>query len=73
LGAEVAENGSQIVAARLAGQDASALARELGARGVMVAARHGYLRVSPHFYNDEGDLERMEEELRRVLGALTAP
>lgn len=67
LGAEVAENGSQIVAARFPGQDVSALARELGAREVLVAARHGHLRVSPHFYNDEDDLARMEQELRRVL------
>jgi len=34
---------------------------------VLVAARHGYLRVSPHFYNNEEDLERFESELRSVL------
>jgi selenocysteine lyase/cysteine desulfurase len=63
LGGEVADSGSQIVAARFPGRDVSVMARELGKRGVLVAARHGYLRVSPHFYNDEGDLERLEHEL----------
>jgi selenocysteine lyase/cysteine desulfurase len=32
-----------------------------------VAARQGYLRVSPHFYNDESDLERFEQALAEVL------
>jgi selenocysteine lyase/cysteine desulfurase len=26
---------------------------------VVVAARHGNLRVSPHFYNDESDLRAL--------------
>jgi selenocysteine lyase/cysteine desulfurase len=30
---------------------------------VLVAARHGNLRVSPHFYNDEADLARLAEAL----------
>jgi cysteine desulfurase / selenocysteine lyase len=51
---------SQIVTARFVGRDAPAIARELQARKVLVAARHGNLRVSPHFYNDEGDLARLE-------------
>ncbi len=67
LGAEVPENGSQIVAARFPAHDPSALALALKERDVLVAARHGHLRVSPHFYNNEDDLERMEEELTRVL------
>jgi cysteine desulfurase/selenocysteine lyase len=67
LGAVAADNGSQIVAAKFAGQDPSRLARELKARRVLVAARHGYLRVSPHFYNNEEDLDRLEEELVKLL------
>jgi selenocysteine lyase/cysteine desulfurase len=34
---------------------------------VVVAARHGRLRVSPHFYNDEGDLRRLETALKLLL------
>jgi selenocysteine lyase/cysteine desulfurase len=67
LGADAPETGAQIVAARFAGQDPSILARELKPRRVVVAARHGYLRVSPHFYNNEEDLDRMEQELRTLL------
>jgi len=54
---------SQIVTARFAGRDAPAIARELQARKVLVAARHGNLRVSPHFYNDEADLARLADVL----------
>jgi selenocysteine lyase/cysteine desulfurase len=67
MGADVPETGSQIVAARFPSQDSSRLAVELKSRRVLVAARHGHLRVSPHFYNLEEDLERLEEELRNLL------
>jgi cysteine desulfurase/selenocysteine lyase len=56
-----------VVTARFEGRDARDLARELQARKVLVAARHGNLRVSPHFYNDEADLERFEAELKGLL------
>ena len=58
---------SPIVTAQFESRDARVVARELQARKVLVAARHGYLRVSPHFYNNEEDLERFESELRSVL------
>jgi selenocysteine lyase/cysteine desulfurase len=58
---------SPIVTARFEGQDARVLARELNARNVLVAARHGNLRVSPHFYNDESDLARFEDALRDAV------
>jgi cysteine desulfurase/selenocysteine lyase len=58
---------SPVVTARFEGKDASKLARQLHTRKVLVAARHGNLRVSPHFYNDEGDLQRFEERLKQVL------
>jgi cysteine desulfurase / selenocysteine lyase len=56
---------SPIVTARFEGRDVSVMARELKARNVLVAARHGNLRVSPHFYNDEQDLERLANALAR--------
>ena len=49
------------------GSDASLLACELKSRRVLVSARHGNLRVSTHFYNSENDLDRLREELQRVL------
>jgi selenocysteine lyase/cysteine desulfurase len=58
---------SPIIAARFDSVDAPALARALHERRVVVAARHGYLRVSPHFYNDESDIERFATALAGVL------
>ena len=58
---------SPVVTARFEGKDARQLVRDLHARKVLVAARHGNLRVSPHFYNDESDLDRFEHELKQVL------
>jgi len=57
---------SPVVTARFEGKDARQLVRDLHARKVLVAARHGNLRVSPHFYNDEADLDRFEQELKRI-------
>ena len=67
LGADAPDRGSQIVAAKFPGADPSHLARELKHRQVLVAARHGFLRISPHFYNNDQDLDRLETELRNVL------
>jgi selenocysteine lyase/cysteine desulfurase len=67
LGAEVADTGSQIAAAKFPQKDPSALARGLKDRKIVVAARHGYLRVSPHFYNNAEDLEALGSALRELL------
>jgi len=67
LGAEVADTGSQVVIARFPKIDASATARTLREQRVVVAARHGGLRISPHFYNDDEDLKRLETALKNLL------
>ena len=67
LGAEVHDTGSQIVIARLPEKDASAIARALREQKVVIAARHGRLRISPHFYNDDEDLKRLEKALKSLL------
>jgi cysteine desulfurase/selenocysteine lyase len=67
LGASVADGASPIVAARFEKHDVSALARELKEQRVLVAARRGYLRVSPHLYNNEQDLEIFQRALRALL------
>jgi cysteine desulfurase/selenocysteine lyase len=55
-GAGIVHAGSNIVAAHWPDRDASVLAGQLAEKKVLAAARHGNLRVSPHFYNDEADL-----------------
>jgi cysteine desulfurase/selenocysteine lyase len=68
LGAEVEDSGSQVVTARLPGPvDVEAVVRALRARNILVAARHGRLRVSPHFYNNEDDLQTLEAALKLEL------
>lgn len=68
LGGTVLHPDSHILAARFPGVDASELAVKLRDRGVLVSARHGCLRVSPHFYNEESDVARFEETLESLLG-----
>jgi selenocysteine lyase/cysteine desulfurase len=56
-GATIQNEGTNIVAAHWPDRDASELAKTLAEKRIIVAARHGNLRVSPHFYNDESDIE----------------
>jgi selenocysteine lyase/cysteine desulfurase len=67
-GATVQDGATPVVAGRFDGIDVSALARSLRERRVVVSARHGHLRVSPHFYNNEDDLERFRDQLHRCKG-----
>ena len=55
---------SPIVTAQFPGVDMSKLAVELKRRRIVVAARQGNLRVSPHFFNNEEDLGELDEALR---------
>ena len=64
-GAAILHEGGNILAAHWADRDASALAKRLREERIIVAARHGNLRVSPHFYNDESDIEKLAAALRR--------
>jgi selenocysteine lyase/cysteine desulfurase len=41
--------------------------RALREQKVVIAARHGRLRISPHFYNDDQDLIRLETALKNLL------
>jgi selenocysteine lyase/cysteine desulfurase len=43
------------------------MARALHQQKVVIAARHGRLRISPHFYNDDQDLMRLEKALKNLL------
>lgn len=66
IGAEVEETGSQIVAAGFEGKDVSRLARALKEQKILVAARHGKLRVSPHFYNNQEDLDQLIDGITKL-------
>jgi cysteine desulfurase/selenocysteine lyase len=57
---------SGIVALERPGVDPNAVVRALRQRGVAIARRRGKLRISPHVYNDEADLNRLAEGLRLV-------
>jgi cysteine desulfurase/selenocysteine lyase len=63
-GAEIAHANSPILAAQFAKRPAEALADALKQRRILAAARHGYLRISPHFYNNEEDLRLVGEALK---------
>lgn len=54
---------SGIVLATREGVDFETLELRLAAAGVVVSVRGGALRVAPHAYNHEGDLERLVAEL----------
>ena len=56
-----------IVAARLPGTDPGEIARRMESDGVLVSARSGFLRVSPHYYNDESDIDAFAAALKRAL------
>ncbi len=62
-GAEVADGATPIVSARLPGQNAPEVAKRLMERKIVVSARHGFLRISTHFYNDESDIDRLMDSL----------
>jgi selenocysteine lyase/cysteine desulfurase len=66
-GASIVHEGSSIIAARFDGVDASRLAVALKERRILVSARHGNLRVSVHFYNDETDIERLRVGLETAV------
>ncbi len=68
LGDESAMANGHIVAARLPGSDPGEIARKMESDGVLISARSGFLRVSPHYYNNESDMERFAVTLRRALG-----
>lgn len=51
---------SQIVCLRhRGGRDANAIAADLAEKQIIVSARNGRLRIAPHFFNNESDIDRL--------------
>lgn len=68
-GGEIDAVESPIVMSRFPGFDVAKIARALKEKKVLVSARHGRLRVSTHFYNDESDLAVLGEAIRHTISA----
>jgi selenocysteine lyase/cysteine desulfurase len=47
--------------------DAAAAVDALALRGVVISERRGRLRISPHFYNTEREVDRVVECVRELL------
>ncbi|MBV9113607.1 MAG: aminotransferase class V-fold PLP-dependent enzyme [Hyphomicrobiales bacterium] len=58
-----------ILGFRLPKAGAAEIAREMEHAGIFVSARHDFLRLSPHVFNDEEDVERFSEWMRRYLAS----
>ncbi|NSW55381.1 MAG: aminotransferase class V-fold PLP-dependent enzyme [Armatimonadetes bacterium] len=57
---------SGIISFRLPGMAPETVVEQLAKRDIVVCARAGGVRVSPHFYNDEAEIDRLVEEVRRL-------
>lgn len=56
-----------IVAARREGVDPELATKRLAEEGIHVAARGGFLRIAPHFYNRPEQIDRCVEALGRAI------
>jgi selenocysteine lyase/cysteine desulfurase len=63
LGERMEDNGSGIVAIQKVGVDSRKIVRDLKEKGIIAAARQGWVRLSPHFYIRPEDIERVVDAL----------
>ncbi len=63
LGSRTPETGAGIVSFRKEGVESQAILRNLKDAGFMAAPRQGWVRVSPHFYIDPEEIEKLLELL----------
>jgi selenocysteine lyase/cysteine desulfurase len=57
-----------ILSLRFPGGMPDDMVARLAAENVFVSPRLGLMRISPHVYNDEADVDRFVETFRRVVG-----
>ena len=63
---------SGIVTFRMPGSDSVALGRALLREGIVATRRPAGIRVSPHGYNDAGEIDRLLEALQECARTLAA-
>jgi len=63
LGDRTPETGAGIVSFRKPPIEAAEIVRKLRTTGIITAARAGWVRTSPHFYNSPSEIDRMLEAL----------
>lgn len=63
LGVRDPAHASGIVSFRKPGADSAAVVGQLKAKGIVLAARQGWIRASPHFYVSPEQIERLIAEL----------
>ena len=63
LGKRSPETGAGIVSIRKPGIEAHLIMRRLKDAGIIVATRQGWVRVSPHFYIEPADIDKLLAEL----------
>lgn len=57
---------SGIVVLEREGTDPDAFVRAARERGIAISCRRGRVRISPHLYNDDSDLDRLEAAFREL-------
>lgn len=68
LGSKRPADRSAIVAVAAEGVDPQAAVRALRSKGVVAACRRGRLRISPHIYTNDDDVQRLREALAACIG-----